>query len=247
MAWQIPKTDWIASDGVRDDDFNRIEGNIEHLYNMTARNALTIYVSPTGSDSTGAGTSSAPYATIQHAISMLPKNTNGQTVTINVAAGTYNEDVILADFNGYISITGAYDASVTIKSLTVRACACFISSIHLRVTAGVTVTYGATLMSNSKITISGGLDGVSVNRGSTCIINAALNVSGITGVAVAATNASNVYVLSFTVSGAAVLLEAQQGSIISYGSTNHTVTAVAFITRTGGRIYSGAQSQLPSA
>ena len=28
MAWQVPKTDWAAADGVRDTDMNRIEENI---------------------------------------------------------------------------------------------------------------------------------------------------------------------------------------------------------------------------
>lgn len=32
MAWQTPKTDWGQPDGVRDADFNRIEGNTQYLY-----------------------------------------------------------------------------------------------------------------------------------------------------------------------------------------------------------------------
>ena len=31
MAWQTPKTNWQAADVVSKDDFNRIEGNIQHL------------------------------------------------------------------------------------------------------------------------------------------------------------------------------------------------------------------------
>lgn len=36
MAWQTPKTDWVAGDGTTDTDYNRIEGNILELYNNTA-------------------------------------------------------------------------------------------------------------------------------------------------------------------------------------------------------------------
>jgi hypothetical protein len=37
MAWQTPKTNWAGPDGVRNTDFNRIEGNAQHLYdNMAA-------------------------------------------------------------------------------------------------------------------------------------------------------------------------------------------------------------------
>jgi len=28
MAWQTPKTDWAADDGITSDDLNRIEGNV---------------------------------------------------------------------------------------------------------------------------------------------------------------------------------------------------------------------------
>ena len=31
MAWQTPKTNWQAADVVSKDDFNRIEGNTQHL------------------------------------------------------------------------------------------------------------------------------------------------------------------------------------------------------------------------
>ena len=61
MAWQTPKTDWAAADGVRDSDFNRIESNILELYNTSAARAnKTIYVATTGSDATGDGSSAAP-------------------------------------------------------------------------------------------------------------------------------------------------------------------------------------------
>lgn len=257
MAWQTPKTDWSAADGVRDADLNRIEGNISELYNTSKmRNALTIYVAPAsadvgggtaGNDETGNGTSAAPYATIGKALSVIPKNLNEQTVTINVAAGTYNEDVVVKDFVGCINISGVYDRVVTINSLKIEACICLMSNISIRATNGISVTNGATLISNSKLTVVGGTDGVSISRGSTCIVNAALSVSGISGAGVYATSASRVYLLSFIVSNAIVALEAQQGSIIAYGATNMTVTATAFVTRTGGRIYTGAQATLPSA
>lgn len=36
MAWQTPKTDWAAADGVRDTDMNRIESNISELNSVKA-------------------------------------------------------------------------------------------------------------------------------------------------------------------------------------------------------------------
>lgn len=252
MTWQTPKTNWTSADGVRDSDFNRIEENIRYLYNMHARSAVTLYVSPppnplggggNGSDSTGDGSASKPYATIQHAINQLPKSSNGMTVTINVAAGTYNENVVVADFNGCINISGIFDAVVSIQSLRVRACSCNLSAIHLRVSAGINIEYGATLTCTARLTITGGSNGINVNRGSACVIDSTLSISGTSGAAVTANNASTVYLTTFTVANASVLLDAQHGSIIAYGSTTHTVSSVTFVTRTGGRIYTGAQAQ----
>jgi len=37
MAWQTPKTNWQSGDSVTNDDFNRIEGNIEELNNVTVK------------------------------------------------------------------------------------------------------------------------------------------------------------------------------------------------------------------
>lgn len=40
MAWQTPKTNWQAADVVSKDDFNRIEGNIQHLQDTKAAGAV---------------------------------------------------------------------------------------------------------------------------------------------------------------------------------------------------------------
>lgn len=60
---------------------------------------ITLYVSTTGSDTTGDGTSAKPFKTIQHAIDILPKDLGGHVVIINVANGTYPERVRIVGFN----------------------------------------------------------------------------------------------------------------------------------------------------
>lgn len=35
MAWETPKTNWAAEDGLAATDMNRIEGNIQELYDRT--------------------------------------------------------------------------------------------------------------------------------------------------------------------------------------------------------------------
>ena len=248
MAWQTPKTNWTSSDGVRDSDFNRIEGNALELYNsMALRNSVTVYVSTSGNDSTGIGTSSAPFRTIARALSAIPKNLDGKAATINIAAGTYQESVVIANYTGVIAITGAYGAVVTINSLTVDACSVYYSSISLRVIAtGVKVTNNAMLMGNSSITVNESATGILVDRGSRCIINAAVNVSYASAAAIHVNNCSNMYVLQLTVSDSLIVVQVEQGSTFAYGNTNLTVNSITFVTRSGGRINTGAQLNIGS-
>ncbi|MCX7614755.1 MAG: hypothetical protein N2Z65_03260 [Clostridiales bacterium] len=86
---------------------------LSHISSLNAHCLLsdvTIYVSPTGNDTTGNGTSGNPYATITKALSMIPKNLNGYTPTISIAAGTYNEVVTISGYVGgyiYLILTGS--------------------------------------------------------------------------------------------------------------------------------------------
>ena len=123
MAWQSPKTNWQPADGVRDTDFNRIEGNILELYTGSkVNNDITLYVRETGSDLIGDGTTAAPYRTITKALSVLPKNLNGKNVIIDIATGTYSESVVIKGYsNGTLVLSGAYGRTATINSLEVNS------------------------------------------------------------------------------------------------------------------------------
>lgn len=55
---------------------------------------LEVYVSTTGSDTTGDGSSGAPYATVNHALSLIQQlDCMGQNVTILLDAGTYSGSI----------------------------------------------------------------------------------------------------------------------------------------------------------
>ena len=64
---------------------------------------VNYYVSPNGNDSTGTGSPSAPWGTIAYAVSKVA----GPGITINVAAGTYNETADIAINTGG-SASGGY-------------------------------------------------------------------------------------------------------------------------------------------
>ena len=78
----------------------------------------TYYVSTTGSNSADGRTTGTAFLNIQKAIDVVAGlDTNGYTVTINVAAGTYTENVVLKSITGggLVQIIGAGIASTTLS------------------------------------------------------------------------------------------------------------------------------------
>lgn len=249
MSWITPKTDWTGSDGVRDTDFNRIEGNILDLYNTGKVVAdLTIYVSTDGADAAGAGTSEAPYRTIMHALGTIPRNLNGKTVLVYIASGTYAEHVIINGYsNGKLVLAGYYGDAITINALDVDSSICEVRSLKITTTAGgIYITNGATFICNSTVSTNGGANGLRVLNGSSCRMYALLTVSNSMTAAIQVSGASTCYVLQIAGSGNENAIIAEEGSIVGYGSTNITANVAGFITRTGGRIYTGGQTSTPN-
>ena len=79
---------------------------------------VTYYVATDGDDSKS-GTDAEPFATVQHAIDLIPKILNGYYAIILLKDGTYNENVTISNFiNGEILFfSNSYDAdSVLIEA-----------------------------------------------------------------------------------------------------------------------------------
>lgn len=96
----------------------------------------TFYVATTGSDTTGDGTSTKPWLTIQTAWDKINKfyELNGYTATINLADGTYSGalSVTTPVVNGYISINGN-SGDVTAVTLSNTSIAVYASKAHLTI------------------------------------------------------------------------------------------------------------------
>lgn len=254
MAWQTPKTDWSASDGVRDADFNRIEGNILELYNKHGLNgALTLYVNgATGDDTTGVGTAALPYKTIMKAVRSLPKSLGGYNANISIAAGTYAEQVDIESLAGKIIFTGASGAAVNITSLRISACICIINSINLSASASgyaIDVTNGGTLICTSnKLSASNtSMSNIAVNVSnvSSMYVANTLNITGMGGgTALNCTHGSTVHVSTLTGSNKANGIEAANGGKVSYVLNQFVASGTLLATYTGGRIYTGAQTSI---
>lgn len=80
---------------------------------------INIYVSTTGSDTTGDGTSENPFKTIQHAIDIVPKDLGGHTATIYINDGVYAERLEINGFSAGIIYLRCADTEVVSDNVTV--------------------------------------------------------------------------------------------------------------------------------
>lgn len=145
---------------------------------------MFVYVSTTGSDTTGTGESTAPYKTITYALSKVPRDLGGYTATVNVADGTYNESVNITGYNGgylYIKRNGAQELNnlCNIKSISVQYCSnVSVVGFNLTNTEGtsvfakmcefVNVVYCQSIVTTVSDEVSFNFDYVSVGRISGC-------------------------------------------------------------------------------
>jgi len=82
---------------------------------------ITLHVAKTGNDTTGDGSESKPYLTIQKALDSLPKLLLARVV-IEIHGGTYEETALVYGFSGANSLTveGAENETVKIKTADIR-------------------------------------------------------------------------------------------------------------------------------
>ena len=211
---------------------------------------MTVYVATNGSDSLGDGTSSAPYATITKALSVIPKNLNGYSAYISISAGTYDDDVRISGFSGgIIGLTGTTGEIVTLNSLvTFYSSLVVIRNIALVVRnnnqSHAIQIYSSNVSCTSSVTCSGtllrGLYAVTFSK----VYIATLIVTSASESAIRS-EYSDISIGSVSGSVAGVGFRAYGGSRISFSSNNLTATTM-YVTGDGSRIYSGAQNNIPN-
>lgn len=91
-----------------------------HNIATTTTASINYYVATTGSDLND-GSVGSPFLTIGHAISKIPKILR-HTATVTVAAGTYNENVIIDGFTGIqkLSLLGGSDSVTAVNYIVNR-------------------------------------------------------------------------------------------------------------------------------
>ena len=219
----------------------------------TLTESVTVYVSgASGSDVTGDGTATAPYATIQKAIDELPKCLGSYHALIDIAAGTYEERVTIDGFYGGRLTIGANDRTVTVRGISVQ------SSAAVRINVS-NITYSANYAGT--LLYAGFGSNVTIMRGVTFRGEAAA-VNGIGATQGSVINAPGVTVAFLSFAGACILatagstialetvegnsntsygLRAERGAVISYMTRNLTATA-GDSSIAGGRILTAGGS-----
>lgn len=205
----------------------------------------TIYVSKSGNDGTGDGTSAKPYLTIQKALNSIPKNLNGFLAEIRIGAGTYNETVSIDFFaDGRITLTGTSGAAVTLQGmLTIRKCSVNIENITMTITNGyVYVTENGlfNLDATARLICSGAAHGLYARFGSNAYVGGVFTVNNTTSSAVRVGENSAVYLYEPGGTGNTTAMYALGGTI--WYRINNIAATADFVTAHGGRIYTGAQT-----
>lgn len=205
----------------------------------------TLYVSASGSDSSGDGTEESPFESIQYALDSLPKNLNDYAVTVNVAGGTYTEDVIISGFYGgtlnfnfgicSVKTLSVYEANVIMNGTQ-------LSFAAAGATYGLYCHRGANVICQLPIIVSGAKNGVYAVFGSCFSANSNVTVNSCTH-AVSAMHTANVYIRSLagTLNNNAVQASA---GFVSLGSIATSMASTVYLTSYGGRIYTGAQANV---
>ena len=215
---------------------------------------VTICVSPSGSDTLGDGSEANPYATINKAVSTIPKNLGGFDARVHLASGTYNEDVEVEHFsNGRLLLapTSGAQTAVTIKTITVH------NSHYVQITQSITLTVGTSsngkiyvdnngvLLSTGNITINSGssLSGIETVNNALFVNSATVTIKN-AGTAVRAGGTIRFNVLAGSGNGTGI--HAIGNGKVTFSSATDLAATTRLATSSGGRIYAGAQTSIPN-
>lgn len=113
------------------------------------RPSYDIYVAPNGNDATGNGSSQAPLQTIAAALTLRGTISAGTEVSINLASGTYTENVTIATVNTYLAgaiATGEVRHPTNISGNITVSAGGTVGVSNVDVTGTISTTNSSTLL-----------------------------------------------------------------------------------------------------
>ena len=214
---------------------------------LIGQGATDIYVSTSGNDTSGDGSESYPYRTIQHAIDSIPRNLDNKEITVHITSGTYTEDVVVSGFSGG-SLRIACGA-VTVSTLTVYESCVIISGTSLTLAAsGKTYAFHCHRDSNvicqAPLVINGASYGLFVGYGSRFSGRSTITINSCT-FAATSTFSAMLYALELAGSKNNNGVQAAAG-IAMIGTIASDMASTLYVTTAGGRVYTGAQTSVPN-
>ena len=142
-----------------------VGGSVNIALNMLSASTEN-FVGPAGNDVTGDGSSGNPFATITHALSVIPKNLNLYSATIILLDGSYTED--------NINIEGFYNGSLDIYSDSFDSTKVLIEGV---VDSGYSIIESS--YTNSSNTFIGGLSLRVKSDSTSCFYGGGPNILGL--------------------------------------------------------------------
>lgn len=231
VTWERADQPTVAGTPINKALFDSIAADI----GLTAD--ITVFVSKSGSDTLGNGSSSNPYLTIMKAVNSLPKNLNGKKAIINIAAGTYSETVTFANFaSGVLTVNGVAGAGVTITGLQVQNCAVLIDAIALVVgSGGIFVSERGMLFSaTSNITVNGAANGVILRYGAVMEVTTTLTINNASARAIQVQYASTASITNLAGTNNGIGVYVYQSTVYLF---NNLLAATTRIVNDNGALY----------
>lgn len=272
MAYSA-KTNWVNNDIVKPADMNRIEEGIAALdkgkadasmSNVTdaaflakakqskvatyPTSLIKLYVASSGDPFTGDGSAAAPFSTIQKAIDAFPDcNDLGVEYVINVAEGGYPEFTLNSSKNITMYISGAVSvtADITIKAGNLKVVSVVEGSSFstfagaLKVEGGNFSCHVPLGLVQPSVTPAAAItckDGASFSaRDEVIIMNFSIGID---------CEGSVMHIRKLTTQAAVNGVICESGIVVIGAEEMEATTK--FITQHGGRIYLGAQTNMPN-
>lgn len=213
-------------------NFDTIDSELASLNAKVLSANTTIYAATTGNDSSGNGTQALPFKTINKALSVIPKNLNGYTATIDIGSGTYSEVVSISNFYGGTLIVGNSSVTTTVKGINIDNSSIVILRINKINTQGTT---GTTL--------------IGLTNGSVVIQDIGLTATGASSscIGIKAENASMFQASSVTIGQCLYVLNAESNGHIFVGSVGGTSNKTVAKVASGGNVNFNSCSISPTS
>lgn len=224
------------------------------LNDIVLQESKVVYVSPSGSDENGDGTEGNPWKTIQKAINECPIAAfNTSMYSVYVANGVYVENVEVRRKIVRLQSTDASNANVTIKgSVTAGYSSTLetkfpitIDAVEASVVNCLSVGDGALLnVANTTIIAKSTQTALAVNPCGLFFGYGKVTIDGAkNGVVVNNSSNANFY-NGISVNNCSVGLDVEHGGKLAYNALETSNVTTEFITKYGGRIYTGAQTSV---